>query len=109
MRIIISDQHDEGANAIVTTKQLQEIIDKLRHWGADVERTTVDKPMIKHTFKYKDTEKTMSLSPTKAIRQKCIECSCWNDKEVRDCPCTDCALYPFRMGKAHYSKKVKQL
>jgi len=38
-------------------------------------------------------------SPVKAIRTKCLECSAGQIKEVRDCVITDCALYPFRMGK----------
>ena len=36
--------------------------------------------------------------PLKAIRAKCFDCAgC--PKEVRRCAATDCALYPFRMGR----------
>lgn len=34
----------------------------------------------------------------KAIRKKCIDCSCGSLAEVRLCPVTKCALWPFRMG-----------
>ena len=38
-------------------------------------------------------------SPLRAIRAKCLECSCNNSAEVRECVIPDCALYAFRMGK----------
>ncbi len=38
------------------------------------------------------------MTPMKAIRAKCLECSNGQPKEVRLCPCKDCALYPYRMG-----------
>lgn len=38
------------------------------------------------------------LTPIKAIRAKCLECSCGQAKEVRLCPIDTCALYPYRMG-----------
>jgi hypothetical protein len=38
------------------------------------------------------------ITPVKAIRQHCIECSGGSRKEVRECVITDCALYPFRFG-----------
>ena len=39
------------------------------------------------------------LTPIKAIRAKCLECSCGNNAEVRECVIPDCPLYPYRMGK----------
>ena len=57
-----------------------------------------------HTFIYKDATKTADLTPRTAIKEKCLECSCWAYAEVRNCPISDCALYPFRMGKAHSGK-----
>lgn len=39
------------------------------------------------------------LTPIKAIRAKCIDYSCGQLKEVRECPITRCPLYPYRMGK----------
>lgn len=61
--------------------------------------------MISHSFICKDGRiKSKMLSPIKAIREKCLECSAWSVKEARDCPAKDCALWPFRMGKAHKGK-----
>jgi len=39
------------------------------------------------------------LTRTKAIRAKCLECRCNNAAEVRRCRITDCALWPWRMGR----------
>jgi hypothetical protein len=39
------------------------------------------------------------LTPLKAIREKCLECSAGSYKEVELCPIEDCALYMFRFGK----------
>lgn len=38
-------------------------------------------------------------TPIKAIREKCIECSGGNIKEVFNCNIPDCALYIYRFGK----------
>ena len=38
------------------------------------------------------------LTPCKAIRAKCLDCSGRNTAEVRNCLITDCPLYPYRMG-----------
>lgn len=38
------------------------------------------------------------LTPIKSIRAKCIDCCANQPQEVRLCPCTDCPLYPYRMG-----------
>lgn len=45
------------------------------------------------------------ISPLKAIRLKCMECSCGSSYEVKLCPVTQCALYPFREGHNPYTKK----
>lgn len=39
------------------------------------------------------------LTPIKAIRAKCLDCSGDNYKEVRLCPVKKCPLYPYRFGK----------
>lgn len=39
------------------------------------------------------------LTPIKAIRAKCMDCSNNQRKEIRECPIKNCPLYPFRMGK----------
>ena len=38
-------------------------------------------------------------TPMAAIRNKCLDCCCWNWAEVRDCIATDCSLHPYRFGK----------
>lgn len=44
----------------------------------------------------------MQTNPVKAIREKCLECSCGNSAEVQRCTVESCALYPFRFGKNPY-------
>ena len=39
------------------------------------------------------------LTPIKAIRAKCIDCSCGSLREVRECHMKDCSLWTYRMGK----------
>ena len=46
----------------------------------------------------------MITNPVKAIRAKCLDCN-YTSNEVDLCPCTDCALWPFRHGKNHYRTK----
>jgi hypothetical protein len=53
-----------------------------------------------------------TLTPIKAIRAKCLDCTCYQPKEVRECPITECALWRYRMGKrpksAHHQKTVSE-
>ena len=39
-----------------------------------------------------------TLTPIKAIRAYCLDCSCDSSYEVKLCPIKDCPLYPFREG-----------
>lgn len=39
------------------------------------------------------------MTPTQAIRAKCLECSGGSSNEVKACPVTGCILHPFRFGK----------
>jgi len=39
------------------------------------------------------------MSPLKAIRKKCLDCSSDQPSEVKYCAFKECPLYPFRMGK----------
>lgn len=39
------------------------------------------------------------ISPLKAIRLKCLECSNGSNHEVRLCPVEKCPLHIFRFGK----------
>ena len=45
------------------------------------------------------------LTPIKAIRKYCLDCSGDSVNEVKICPCKDCFLYPYRLGKNPYIKK----
>ena len=35
----------------------------------------------------------------KAMRDKCLDCSCYQPQEVKLCPVQTCELWPFRFGK----------
>ena len=39
-----------------------------------------------------------SVSYAKAIRKKCLECTCNQSKEVELCEMVDCPLFPYRFG-----------
>ena len=45
------------------------------------------------------TKLAVDLSPLKAIRLKCIDCSGGSRNEVKLCVIPACPLYPFRFGK----------
>lgn len=45
------------------------------------------------------------MNPMKAIREKCLDCTCQQPIEVKECTVTRCALYPFRMGVNPYRSK----
>jgi hypothetical protein len=47
----------------------------------------------------------MTTNPVKAMREKCLDCMCGSSAEVKECPSTGCALYPFRFGKNPYRTK----
>lgn len=47
-------------------------------------------------------------TPIKTIRAKCLQCTCNQPKEVRDCSIKDCALYPYRMGKRPKKDEIVQ-
>ena len=39
------------------------------------------------------------LTPIKAIREKCKDCTCNELRKIRECRIKDCRLWPYRMGK----------
>ena len=45
------------------------------------------------------------ISPMKAIRLKCLDCSCGSSNEVKLCTVSRCPLYPFREGHNPYIAK----
>lgn len=48
------------------------------------------------------------ISPLKAIRLKCLDCSGNQPLEVRLCCAVDCALWPFRAGRHPYTQKTRE-
>lgn len=54
------------------------------------------------------------ISALKAIRLKCLDCSCGSNNEVKLCPVQSCPLYPFREGhnpfiaKREYTDEQKE-
>jgi hypothetical protein len=49
-----------------------------------------------------------TFTPLKAIRAKCIDCSGFELKEVRNCQSEDCPLFSLRMGRGSRST-LKQI
>lgn len=47
-------------------------------------------------------------SPIKAIRAKCMDCSCGSSEEVKQCPVSSCPLYEYRFGTKKKSKYASQ-
>lgn len=41
----------------------------------------------------------MNITPLKAIKKHCLECSGFEKKQVRECVIRDCDLYVYRQGK----------
>ena len=39
-------------------------------------------------------------TPVKALRKKCLNCMCYQPKEVRLCTGIDCPIYPYRFGRS---------
>lgn len=62
---------------------------------------------VRHAYITKDGVKTdHSFTRGKAIRQKCLDCTCWQEAEIRQCPAADCALFPFRMGSVAKAMQI---
>ena len=38
-------------------------------------------------------------TPIKAIRKKCLDCTCYQPKEIKQCRIIDCPIYPYRFGR----------
>jgi len=51
------------------------------------------------------------LTRRQAIKEKCLDCTCGQINEVRQCPANDCPLFPFRLGTedpSFYDDDVRQ-
>lgn len=49
------------------------------------------------------------MTPLKAIRARCLDCSGSSANEVRYCPCTECTLYQFRMNKTPNIQETRKI
>ena len=56
---------------------------------------------------HKNGYKTVDLNRKKAIRERCLNCSCWNAVEVELCQQTDCQLYKYRMNASNQNAKER--
>lgn len=54
---------------------------------------------ITHKILIKDGVQEKVLTPMRAIRAKCMQCSNFQPTDVTQCPITDCALWVYRFGK----------
>ena len=45
----------------------------------------------------------------KAIRAKCMDCTCWQRVEIRQCTIKKCPLYPYRMGSVSIAQQLEKL
>jgi len=50
---------------------------------------------------------TKVLNRRNAIRARCLDCSAGSVREVRECPFTDCPLWPFRMGTGKQDPRAR--
>ena len=48
-------------------------------------------------------------TPVKAIRKKCLDCTCNQPKEIRECTVINCALYPYRMARRPDESTIESL
>ena len=49
-----------------------------------------------------------TTSPIRAVRLKCLDCTCGSAKEIEACPIKACPLWAFRFGKNPYRKPVSE-
>ena len=56
-----------------------------------------------------DTNTPKILTPIKAIRAKCLDCTCNQYSQVKLCTITDCALYPYRLGRRPLKVEVEEV
>lgn len=57
----------------------------------------------------KDGNREVSLNRRMAIREKCLNCSGWSPKEVKDCAHSTCPLHSFRTGDGKQDRKKRSM
>ena len=62
---------------------------------------------MKATIMGKGGLRTVDLNRRTAIRERCLNCSCWMPGEVMKCSFTDCALHPFRSGEGKQDPEAR--
>lgn len=66
--------------------------------------TPEDKKLFKSKEYLKEHYTGQIMSRNKAIKEKCMDCCCWQRDEVMLCPVTKCALWPYRFGSNPFGK-----
>ena len=62
---------------------------------------------MKVAIQEKSGYKIVDMNRRKAIREKCLNCSSWSAKDVKNCEMTDCQLYQFRSGQGKQDSKLR--
>ena len=52
--------------------------------------------------------KVVIINRRKAVRERCLNCKCWQVGEVSECQERDCHLHPFRTGRAGRVRRTGQ-
>ena len=52
--------------------------------------------------------KIVDLNRRKAVRERCLNCTGWQPKEVKQCTSNDCSLYAFRSGEGKQNPKARK-
>jgi hypothetical protein len=51
--------------------------------------------------------KSVNINRRKAIRERCLNCSGWSARDVKECEFSDCQLYPFHTGQGKQDPKAR--
>jgi hypothetical protein len=63
---------------------------------------------VKALIQGKNGLKLVMLNRRKAIRERCLNCTCWCASEVRNCDFTECPLHPFRLGSGRQDPQARK-
>jgi len=59
-----------------------------------------------YPYRYTANDGTPDLSPLKAIKAHCLECTGYEYQETKNCTDLKCPLYPYRLGKNPQRKGI---
>lgn len=71
---------------------------------AKIKITPEEKKLYKSKEYLKEHYTGNVMTRNKAIKEKCMDCCCWQSEEVLLCPVTKCALWPYRFGSNPFGK-----